>query len=124
MRKKSAGKTLSRVKGEMAEPRVAASARQPDRPSKPGKSRAAQKARVVELQPRSALELSRSKKQAMSIIFGSILKEVERLKRLSKRLDLLADEHLTLTEALVPVSASIVRIATVLELVVISNSVA
>lgn len=120
--KKSAGKTLSRIKGEMDEPRVAASARQLGRPSKPGKSTAAQKARVVELRPRSSLELSRSKKQAMSIIFGSILKEVERLKRVSKRLDLLADEHLTLTEALVPVSASIVRIATVLELVVISNS--
>ena len=78
---------------------------------------------MVELLPDSPLEPSKPKKLALSVAFGSILKEVERLKGLCGRLDLLADEDPTLTEALLPVSASITRIATVLELVVISRSV-
>jgi hypothetical protein len=50
------------------------------------------------------------------------MREVEVLKLLSGRLDILADEHSTLTEALLPISAGILRIATVLEVLVISRS--
>lgn len=49
-------------------------------------------------------------------------KEVERLKRLSGRLDLVANEHSSFTEALLPISASILRLAVVLEVLVISKS--
>lgn len=51
-----------------------------------------------------------------------ILTEVKRLKELSGRLDLLAEEHPTFSEALVPISAGILRMATVLEVLVISRS--
>jgi hypothetical protein len=54
--------------------------------------------------------------------YESIMREVEVLKLLSGRLDVLADEHPTLTEALLPISAGILRIATVLEVLVISRS--
>lgn len=54
--------------------------------------------------------------------FKRILQEVERHKRMSGRLDLLADEYPSVTEALVPLSAGILRIATVLEVLVISKS--
>jgi hypothetical protein len=52
----------------------------------------------------------------------SIMREVELLKLLSGRLDLLADQHPTYTEALLPISAGILRFATVLEVLVISRS--
>jgi hypothetical protein len=52
---------------------------------------------------------------------NTILKEVERLKRMSGRLDLLANEHSSVTEALMSISGSILRIATVLEVLVISK---
>lgn len=42
--------------------------------------------------------------------FKRILQEVERHKRMSGRLDLLADEYPSVTEALVPLSASILRL--------------
>jgi hypothetical protein len=54
--------------------------------------------------------------------YESIMREVEVLKLLSRRLDILADEHSTLTEALLPISAGILRIATVLEVLAISRS--
>jgi hypothetical protein len=123
IRNKRAPKMLTQVRGEMAKPRITASVRANAGTSEVVKNTPPPKTRILELQPVSALEFSGPKKLALSVTFGSILKEVERLKRLSGRLDLLADEHPTLTEALLPVSASIVRIATVLELVVISGSV-
>ena len=54
--------------------------------------------------------------------YKSIMKEVEILKLLSGRLDALADEHSTFAEALLPISAGVLRIATVLEVLVISKS--
>jgi len=53
--------------------------------------------------------------------YKRILAEVDRLKRLSSRLDLMADEHPTFTESLRPISANILSIATVLEVLVISK---
>lgn len=53
--------------------------------------------------------------------YESIMREVEVLKLLSGRLDILADDHPTLTEALLPISAGILGIATVLEVLVISR---
>jgi hypothetical protein len=53
--------------------------------------------------------------------YERILAEVDRLKRLSSRLDLTADEHPALTEALRPISANILSIATVLQVLVISK---
>jgi hypothetical protein len=50
------------------------------------------------------------------------MREVEVLKLLSGRLDVLADAHPTFTEALLPISAGILRIATVLEVLAISRS--
>jgi hypothetical protein len=52
----------------------------------------------------------------------SIMKEVEILKLLSGRLDVLADQHPTYTDVLFPISAGILRFATVLEVLVISKS--
>lgn len=51
-----------------------------------------------------------------------ILVEVKLLKELSDRLDQLAGEHPSFTEALLPISAGILRMATVLEVLVISRS--
>jgi hypothetical protein len=118
-----APKLLSQVRGEMEKPRITKSARALASSARTPKRIPVPKSRIVELLPVSPLESAESNKSALSVTFGSILKEVERLKGLSGRLDLLADEHPTLTEALLPVSASIVRIATVLELVVISRTV-
>lgn len=49
-----------------------------------------------------------------------ILKEVERLKHLSVRLDKIAGEHPSITEALLPISSG--RMATVLHVLVIPES--
>jgi hypothetical protein len=54
--------------------------------------------------------------------YKSIMMEVEILKLLSGRLDVLAEQHPTFTETLFPISAGILRIATVLEVLVISRS--
>lgn len=54
--------------------------------------------------------------------YKRILLEVKRLKELSSRLDLLANQHPPFTESLLPISAGILRIATVLEVLVISKS--
>lgn len=54
--------------------------------------------------------------------YKSIIQEVERLKRVSGRLDLLANKHPSVTDALLPLSAGILRIATVLEVLVLSRS--
>jgi hypothetical protein len=54
--------------------------------------------------------------------YNIILKEVERLKQMSGRLELLANKHSPVTEALISISASILGIATVLEVLVISKS--
>lgn len=120
---KSTRKMLSQVRGEMAKPRVTASVRAKIGTSETAKGTPLSKTRTLGFQQASALALPPAKKLALSVTFGSILKEVERLKGLSGRLDRLADGQPSLTEALVPVSASIVRIATVLELVVITRSV-
>jgi hypothetical protein len=53
--------------------------------------------------------------------YNTILKEVERLKQMSERLELLANEHSSVTEALMSISGSILGIATVLEVLVISK---
>ena len=53
--------------------------------------------------------------------YNTILKEVERLKEMSGRLELLANEHSSVTEALMSISGSILGIATVLEVLVISK---
>ena len=54
--------------------------------------------------------------------YKQILVEVRRLKELSIRLDRHAEEHSSLSEALLPISAGILRLATVLEVLVISRS--
>ena len=55
-------------------------------------------------------------------VYDTILQEVDRLKRVSGRLELLANEHSSVTEALMSISGSILGIATVLEVLVISKS--
>jgi hypothetical protein len=50
------------------------------------------------------------------------MQEVEILKLLSGRLDVLARQHPAYTEALLPISAGILGFATVLEVLVISKS--
>ena len=54
--------------------------------------------------------------------YNTILQEVDRLKQMSGRLELLANKHPSVTEALMSISASILAIATVLEVLVISKS--
>ena len=54
--------------------------------------------------------------------FKRILKEVDRLKQLSVRLDKIASEHPSITEALLPISSGILGMATVLHVLVISKS--
>jgi hypothetical protein len=53
--------------------------------------------------------------------YNAILKEVERLKQVSGRLELLGNEHSSVTEALMSISGSVLGIATVLEVLVISK---
>ena len=54
--------------------------------------------------------------------FEKLMKEVEVLKAMSGRLDLIAEEHSAFSEALFPISAGILRLATVLEVLIISKS--
>ena len=54
--------------------------------------------------------------------YNTILQEVDRLKQMSGRLELLANKHSSVTEVLMSISASILGIATVLEVLVISKS--
>jgi hypothetical protein len=54
--------------------------------------------------------------------YTKLMTEAKRLKDLSERLDRLADEHPSVTEALIPISAGILRMAIVLEVLVMSRS--
>ena len=54
--------------------------------------------------------------------YTKLLTEAKLLKDLSERLDRLADEHPSVTEALIPISAGILRMAIVLEVLVMSRS--
>jgi hypothetical protein len=113
--KSSDKRTLSQVKNEMAKPRATASARVPiTSPKAPfvlGSSLTQGPAKVFQLQETGVI-----------VANGAILKEVERLKRMSRRLELLADEHSSVTKALLSVSGSILGIATVLKVLVISKA--
>jgi hypothetical protein len=68
------------------------------------------------------VKLSQIQEISVTVPYDTILKEVERLKQVSARLDLLANRHSSVTEALISISASILGIATVLEVLVISKS--
>jgi hypothetical protein len=113
--KSSGQRTLSQVKHEIAKPRVTASARVPvTGPSAPfvQKSSLTQESpKVFQLQENGVVAANRA-----------ILKEVERLTRMSLRLRLLADEHSSAAEVLLPISASILGVATVLKVLVISKA--
>jgi len=113
--KSSDKRTLSQVKNEMAKPRVTASARAPIANSKklvvPGSSLTEASAKVFQLQETGVVAANRA-----------ILKEVERLTGMSQRLKLLADQHSSAAKALLPISASILGIATVLKVLVISKA--
>lgn len=112
--KSSGQRTLSQIKSEMAKPRVTASARapitKPKAPAVPEESLPQRPARVFQLQT------------GIIVANRAILKEVERLKQMSRRLELLADDHSSVTKALLSVSASILGIATVLRVLVISKA--
>jgi hypothetical protein len=112
---KSSVKTLLQVKNEMAKPRVTASARAPiaksKRPVVLGGSLIQASTKVFQLQETGVAAANRA-----------ILKEVERLTGMSQRLKLLADEHSSAAKALLPISASILGIATVLKVLVISKA--
>jgi hypothetical protein len=111
----SGQRTLSQIKNEMAKPRVTASARAPitklKAPLVPERSLPQEPAKVFQLQETGVI-----------VANHAILKEVERLKRMSRRLELLADEHSFVTNALLSVSGSILGIATVLKVLVISKA--
>jgi hypothetical protein len=113
--KSSDQRTLSQVKNEMAKPRVAASARVPitslNAPFVQKSSLKQRPAKVFQLQETGVVAANRA-----------ILKEVERLTGMSQRLKLLADEHSSAAKALLPISASILGIATVLKVLVISKA--
>jgi hypothetical protein len=112
---KSSAKRLLQVKNEMAKPRVTASARAPIANSKklvvPRSSLTQASSKVFQLQETGVAAANRS-----------ILKEVERLTGMSQRLKLLADEHSSAAKALLPISASLLGIATVLKVLVISKA--
>jgi hypothetical protein len=112
---KSSAKTLLQVKNEMAKPRVTASARAPianaKEPLIPGGSLTGASTKVFQLQETGVVAANRA-----------ILKEVERLTGMSQRLKLLADQHSSAAKALLPISASILGIATVLKVLVISKA--
>jgi hypothetical protein len=112
---KSSAKTLLQVKNEMAKPRVTASARAPianaNKPVVPGGSLIRASTKVFQLQETRVIGAN-----------NAILQEVERLKRMSERLELIADEHSSVTKALLSVSGSILGIATVLKVLVISKT--
>jgi hypothetical protein len=113
--KSSDKRTLSQVKNEMAKPRVTASARVPiTGPNAPFVLKSSLKqrpAKVFQLQETGVVAANRA-----------ILKEVERLTAMSERLKLLADQHSSAAKALLPISASILGIATVLKVLVISKA--
>jgi hypothetical protein len=113
--KSSDKRTLSQVKNEMAKPRVTASARVPiTGPNAPFVQKSSLKqrpAKVFQLQETGVAAANRA-----------ILKEVERLTGMSERLKLLADQHSSAAKALLPISASILGIATVLKVLVISKA--
>jgi hypothetical protein len=111
-KKKGAAKTLLQVKNEMAKPRVTASARAPlANAKKPVVAGSSLTTKVFQLQETRVI-----------VANNAILKEVERLKRMSERLELIADEHSSVTKALLSVSGSILGIATVLKVLVISKA--
>jgi hypothetical protein len=106
-------RTLSEIKNEMAKPRVTASARPPiTSPKAP---------LVTEKSLPLGLKFFQVQETGVIVANSAILKEVERLKRMSRRLELLADEHSSVTKALLSVSGSILGIATVLKVLVISK---
>jgi hypothetical protein len=99
----------------MAKPRVTASARAPiansKKPFVPGSSLTEASTKVFQLQETGII-----------VANHAILKEIERLKRMSRRLELMADEHPSVTKALLSVSGGILGIATVLKVLVISKA--
>ncbi len=113
--KSSDKRTLSQVKNEMAKPRFTASARVPitsqNAPFVQKSSLKQRPAKVFQLRETGVIAANRA-----------ILKEVERLTGMSQRLKLLADEHSSAAKALLPISASILGIATVLKVLVISKA--
>jgi hypothetical protein len=56
------------------------------------------------------------------VLYEPIMSEVEVLKQLSGRLDVLADQHPIQAEALLSISAGILEFAAVLEVLAISKS--
>jgi hypothetical protein len=109
--KSSSDRVLSQIKDEMAKPRVTASARAPITHPKvlfvPGRSLTQGPAKLFQLQEIGVPVANNS---------------VERLKLMSRRLQLLADKHSSVTEALLSISGSILGIATVLRVLVISKA--
>jgi hypothetical protein len=74
------------------------------------------------LHPKAPVKLSQLQEISVTVPYNTILQEVDRLKQMSARLELLANRHSPVTEALISISASILGIATVLEVLVISKS--
>lgn len=54
--------------------------------------------------------------------FEKLLEEVQNLKDSSNRLGRLADEHPTFTDGLLPISASVLKSAIILEILILSRS--
>jgi hypothetical protein len=113
--KSSGRRTLLQIRNEMAKPRVTASARAPI------KGQSAIFAQNSSQQHRPAKAFL-SQDTGVVAANRAILKEVERLTGMSQRLKLLADEHSSAAKALLPISASILGIATVLKVLVISKA--